>query len=298
MFLTDLLNKNENIKKLACESSTFSAYYDYWLNMLSQRAMRLFVWSNTDGIEPKEIEIALAMNGHAGITKYKNGLGVFMGNFAGNPTIYYDEYEKYSIHSPIYSKILTCKDDKDVVVISNNALRNSLYPLFNHYAMILAHIEVSFINTLINGRDAGGTPVVSNETQRQAVISYRNNLCNGKVSTILDPAFMGVEFKDTNKSTALSIKDLLECRENALNDFYSDLGVKTSWNKKGNMIVEEVNGNDSMLLLNISDMLDARKRGCERVNARFGTNWSVELSKELQYSNYTNGGVENEKTDL
>ena len=74
----------------------------------------------------------------------------------------------------------------------------------------------------------------------------------------------------------------METRENLLNAFYSDLGVKTAWNKKGNMINEEVEANNSMLLLNISEMLDQRKQGCEKVNKLFGTNWSVEISPEIE----------------
>ena len=149
---------------------------------------------------------------------------------------------------------------------------------------MLAHIETTYINTLINGRDANGIPVVQNEAQRQSVIAYRNNLCEGKVTAITDPAFLGVEFTANKAATTININELQESRDNILNDFYSDLGVKTTWNKKGNMIREEVNGNDSMLLLNISDMLTARERACEAVNAKYGTNWKVELSPELQYT--------------
>ena len=48
------------------------------------------------------------------------------------------------------------------------------------------------------------------------------------------------------------------------------------------MIQEEVEANDSMLLLNISDMLDSRKKGAEKVNTMYGTNWSVKLAEGLE----------------
>ena len=70
---------------------------------------------------------------------------------------------------------------------------------------------------------------------------------------------------------------------NILNNFYADLGVKTTWNKTRNMIREEVNGNDTMLLMNISDMLATRKSACESINRKYGTNWSVTLAPELEY---------------
>ena len=49
------------------------------------------------------------------------------------------------------------------------------------------------------------------------------------------------------------------------------------------MIQEEIQANDSMVLLNISDMLESRKRGCEMVNNLFGTNWTVEKVSILEY---------------
>ena len=67
-----------------------------------------------------------------------------------------------------------------------------------------------------------------------------------------------------------------------MDSFYNDIGVKTGYSKKGNMIQEEVEANDSMLLLNISDMLDSRKKGVEKVNAMYGTNWSVKLAEGLE----------------
>lgn len=288
MFL-NFYDKNEKMKK-SIKEATFNDFYNYWKNMLLQRAMRLFVWHNIS-IEQKEIESALLLNGHGVVTMHDGKLAVFMGNMSGKPTIYYDEFEEYVIHSPIYSKVLTIKDNKDGVLMSNNSIRNALYPLITHYAMLLSHVELTYINTLINGRDASGVPVVQNEAQRQSVINYRNNLRDGKVTSISDPAFLGVEFHGLKNSTAISIIDIQEARDNILNNFYADLGVKTTWNKKGNMIREEVNGNDAMLLMNISDMLANRKLACEAINSKYGTNWSVTLAPELEYDRGDNNDV-------
>lgn len=42
-----------------------------------------------------------------------------------------------------------------------------------------------------------------------------------------------------------------------------------------------------MLLFNITDMLEARKRSAERVNKLFGVNWSVDVSPEINYQEKT-----------
>lgn len=290
------INNCESIKKLAKNGMTFSVGYEYWKEILIERAMRLFVWKNTGEVPAKEIELALMLNGTAGVTKkYKNELSVFNGQLCGNPTRYYDEYEQYSVYSPVYAEILNV--NKDIVVISNNTCRNSIYMLAHRYAMLLAHTEVTLADTLINERQGGSVPVAGRENEKTAYEEYRNNLCNGKVGAIYDPAFLNMDFKEINNKTNSNIKDLMEVRENLLQSYYSDLGVKTSREKKGNMIEEEVNANDSMLLLNLNDMLEQRKIGAEKVNAMFGTNWTVDISEELKYNEIMEGDESNERND-
>lgn len=281
MNIYDYLGKSLKNKRLAKESFTFQFLYECWLQHLVERAMRLFVL-NTDPVPSKEVVFCLLLNGTCGVTdKYKGMLGAYNGYYCGTPTIYYDMYEDYAVHSPVYADVL--KVDKDVIVIDNNACRTSIYPIAHRYATMLAHTEVSIVNTLVNGRDSGGIPIASTEAQKQAIQNYRNSLFNGKVTSILDPAFSGVKFAGVSKNTALSVGELMELRTNLLSSYYNDLGVKTSKEKKGNMIVEEVNANESMLLLNISDMLHSWELGFDKVNDKYGTEWTVELAPELNY---------------
>lgn len=296
MVLDYFFENCKSINKLAKESMTYSVGYEYWKKLLIERAMRLFVWKNTGVVPAKEIEIALMLNGTAGVTnKYKNKLSVFNGQLCGNPTQYYDEFEQYSVYSPVFSDILNV--DKDVVVINNNTCRTRIYNLAHRYAMMLAHTEVTLTDELINMRQGGSVPIAGRENEKTSYENYRNNLANGKIGAIYDPAFLNMDFKDINSKSTNSIKDLMEVRENLLSDFYNDLGVKTSRDKKGNMISEEVNANDSMLLLNINDMLEQRKIGCEKVNKMFETNWSVDICEELKYNENMKGDENNETDD-
>lgn len=305
MFINNMTNYNKHFakSKLAKESYTFSVAYDFWVETLFERCMRLFVWKNTGDVPPHEIEAMLLLGGDCGVTKkYKRKISVFGGQYSGTPTQYYDIFEDYSIHSPLFAG--TFKVGKEIEVIWNNSCRNSIFPLVHRYAVMLAHLEVSFINTLINGRDSGGIPIASTETAKKSIEAYRNSLCNGKVMPIQDPAFSGVEFIGVDKNTVLNVKELMEARQNLLNAFYNDIGVKTAHEKKGNMIVEEVNANDTMLLLNLQDMLNSRKEGAERVNKLFGTNWEVDVAEELKYDEEDDSygiqperAMESERTD-
>ena len=284
MFIKNLALTNAQFgkTKLAKESYTFSIAYDYWVETLFERCMRLFVWKNTGDVPPHEIEAILLLGGDCGVTnKYKNKLSVFSGQYSGSPTQYYDIYEDYAVHSPVFSSIL--KVERDVAVIWNNSCRNSLYFLVHRYAVMLAHLEVSLVNTFVNGRDSGGIPIASTETAKKSIEAYRNSLFNGKVMPILDPAFSGVEFVGVNKNTVLNVTELMQARKDLITSFYNDIGVKTQNEKKGNMIVDEVNANDTMLMLNLDDMLSMRKKGAESVNKLYGTNWEVDLAEELKY---------------
>ena len=282
MFFDEYLKNNTNIKRILKTSGTFEAGYDYWSNYLSERVLRLFKWNgpDDDGVPQRELEIALMFGGSCGVTdKYKKTLSVFSGEYAGGPTQYYDVFKQYSVHSPVYSAILTI--DKNVAVGRNNNVMNSALPLIHRYAMMLAHTEVSIVDVLMDGRTSS-VPIASTPAQEQSLIEYRNALCNGKVKPIRDPAFSGVQFIDLKGDIGLELKDLVETRENLLNSFYSDIGVKTAWNKKGNMIQEEVEASDGLMLFNINDMLECRKRLCEDVNRMYGTNWRVDITDELK----------------
>ena len=73
-------------------------------------------------------------------------------------------------------------------------------------------------------------------------------------------------------------------REKILKSFYSDIGVRSAFEKRSNSVEAEVEADTSLLLLNLSDMLDSRKKGAEEVNKLFGTKWNVHIAKEIDYS--------------
>lgn len=298
----DSIIKNANLNRLSKSASTFAANYRFWINYLFERTMLLFKWENLSkdpdvfglSLSQKEIEIPLMANGMCAVYSGKETKGEplpFFADFSGEPTLFYDTKKSLSISSPIFSGVFEI--GTEVALIGNTSTYTSLYPLINRYAILLAHMEVSLINTLINGRDSGGIPVASTESQRQSIMAYRDSLCTGKVGVIMDPAFLGVDFKGISKNTTLSVLELVEAMDNTLEGFYNAIGVRTTWKKKGNMIQEEIQANDSMVLLNISDMLESRKRGCEMVNNLFGTNWTVEKVSILEYKE----DGENEQTN-
>lgn len=304
MFLTNYLNidskEGKKISKLARESCTFNAFYEYWRDNLFERIMRLFVWENTYsiddngkvvGIKPKEIEQRLMLQGHCGITKIleeKTPTAMF-GNFYG-VSKYIDEKPNYMVRCPIYSGSRTI--GKDIVVIDNNSLRNPCYDLVHHYALMLAHAEVTFIDTLVNARDCGGVPVASTEKQKQSITEYQGKLFNGQYGVVTDAGNLGLNYLGSDRKTNQNLMDIVTTREKLLKSFYSDIGVRSAFEKRSNSVEAEVEADTSLLLLNLADMIKSREDGAKAVNKMFGTNWNVHIAEEIDY------GDENERVQF
>ena len=280
--MLELYENKEYFEKLSKGACTYNALYGYWREQLFERVMRLFVWDNTNEVQPKEIEQRLIIAGHCGITRLprEKELTAMFGAFFG-VTKYFDEFTSYTVHCPIYAGTRTI--GKNIAIISNNAERNAVLPLIHHYAQLLAHAEVTFIDVLINARDNNGIPIVMTEKQKQSVMAYQAQKFNGQYGAIADPSAMGVNYTQATNIQASLFKEMWETRNNILKEFYSDIGIKAAFDKKSNTIDAEVKSDNSLLLLNIKDMLDYRERGCEDVNKLYGTNWTVKVSDEINY---------------
>ena len=287
-FLNEFLVTDEGrkITKLAKDSCTYNVKYAYWRDSLFERVMKLFVWENTGNLKPKEIEKRLILNGHCGIANYEGELTAFYGSFYG-VTKYMDEWTNYIVRCPIYTA--EKKIGTDVVVIDNNSLRNPTFELVHHYATMLAHTEVSLINCLINTRDSGGVPIASTEKQKASIKEYQNQIFNGKYGVVTDVGNLGITYAGSDRKTQQDLIDIMETREKLIKSFYSDIGVRSAFEKRNNTVQAEVEADTSLLLLNLADMLRCREKACEEVNKLFGTNWSVHVAKEIDY------GAENQR---
>lgn len=268
---------------------TYPDFFRYWRDNLFERLMRLFIWENTGSLEPKEIEERLYLQGHCGIANYDGELTAFFGSFFG-PTKYYDEFTGYNVHCPVYSNTYTIGND--IVVINNNSIKNPSIEHVDHYAYLLAHAEVTMLMQFVEARDSGGVPIAENEKAKQSLMNYQKSKYNGKINVVSDLAGIGVNYLGADRKTQISIAELWEVRKNLIRSFYSDIGVRASFDKKSNAVIDEVTADTSMLLYNVSDMLEERKKGAEAVNNMFGTSWTVRLSDEIDYN------TENQPEDL
>lgn len=278
-----LENMKKDLIEWDLEACTYPAFYRYWRENLFERMIRLFVWENTGNLDPKEIEERNILQGFAVISQLPNEeeLTAFFGSMFG-PTKYFDEFKQVNINCPIYSGTRTI--GRDAIIINNSALRNPSYMHVHHYATMLAHTEVTLIDMLVEARDSRGVPIVKNEKQLQSVRSYLKKRFIGKVGdAVTDSGFMGIEFAGSDCKTSQDIQGILETRNKLLRCFYSDIGVRATFEKRSNVNSMEIDGDTSMLLLNVSDMIRQREKAAEEVNKLYGTNWSVHIAEEIDY---------------
>lgn len=276
MYLTKYNDKL--IRKEEKEQLTTINSYNYWCNMLFEKSVRIFEWHNLP-FPQKEIETRLIYDGYCGFVKDDiKGLMVASGSMSG-VTEYFDEFTEFTYASPT-ARGGSKKIGKECVIINNNSIRNSLYPLICRYASMLAHTEVTLKCALLNARY---TDVFSTDSQgtAESIKAFHQKIYDGEEDVIVDDSLISSLENKANANTKTSIKEILETRNEILKSFYNEIGVRYMKDKKERMVVPEVDNDAQMLLLNIKDMERERKKAVEEINKIFGTNIEVHLSKEF-----------------
>lgn len=264
-------------KELSIKNNKIYDFYDMWKELLFERCMRLFIWDGVD-FPSKEIEQNLLIFGFTCVTRNKYGMLVCARCTFYQQKVFYDEY-KYCTYNLPYE---TGKReiDKDCIIIDNTKIRNSLYPLIHHYALLLAHVDVSLQSELVNLR-SGKTAIAKNPAVAESVNEWYKKLYEGETMAIKDDFLSSVAIESTTHANN-NLINLMELRKELLNSFYNDIGIRTSSEKRERMNIPEVSLDLGVLLVNIDDMLDCRKTACEKVNEMFGTNWTVRKSIEYE----------------
>lgn len=300
MFLKNVYEdmKNDNFYDFilwdSADSSTFNMRFLFWRDHLFERMIRLFVW-NCDPIHQKEIEQRLILQGYCGIAPFKGGeLTAFYGTLSG-VTKYIDERKNYIARCPIWTNTFTI--GKDLALISNNQLRNRSFDLIHSYAVMLAHADVSLIMAMINHRTDAGVPVAKTEKHKASIRNLQKKVFNGEFASLTDIGDLGLEFVKVSAGNSEDLTKLYETRRNLIKDFYADIGVRSAFEKNNNTVNAEITSDYSFLLLNVMDMLNSRKEGCEEVNRIFGTSWSVDLAPEVKQIMEERRNEDNENED-
>lgn len=278
--------------------------YDYWYFKLLDLLINMFEYRNLPaGISKRDLELNLLITGHATIIAKKDGT-----MFTPLTSLYgYDEY--YQPTKAVFANpvVITSKEytiGEDCTVVYNNSLQDSIFyvkadsglnTFIQRYARQLADIESTINIYTVNSR-LTSIPVSNDNAVMESLKSFFKNLTIGKRAIVTDSSiienFRNVDINRTGIKDG--VNDWLIARDKILEQFYRDLGIRMTNQKKAQVNTDEVESNDQLLLISSDDMLKARKKGYEETNNMFGTNIEVRLNPLYDIKNVEEGGNNNE----
>ena len=294
MFLTDLINiaklygrqrrsveLNKKIYESMCDVSDVAAGYDYYRNFLFEKLIKIFKYEGLPATIPQDaLEDYILRFGISGVvdSEYgqvavpttKHGVGL------------YPHYEPSATWAtPLVEGYGTIGED--IIIFKNNSYELSCESIVNRYARMLADADSTISNTMYNLRK----PMIPAFPSEEGAESYKafevaNRL--GQTDAVIDKAIIGQMqmYPSAGTIAPSTMNDLITARQDILRMFLAEIGVSTANEKRERMTEEEVNANAQMLLFNIRDMYDCRKKAVEDMNRLFGLNASVRLSEEYE----------------
>lgn len=248
------------------------------------RTQSMFKWSGLPGTIPADyLEQYLQIIGVCAITKVDGNLYAFYGGLGGEPDIYYQP-TIFTVSNPALNFSKELKIHEDCEIIKNDSFYKGLTPLNKKYASQLAENELSLNMASINTR-IEQLLLVKDDATKEAADKFIQDLADGKLASMSDKSFFdeGTKTLPMTKGSTNSIGDLIEYEQYIKASWFNELGLNANYNMKREALNSaESSINDDILFPLIDEMLEERKKGCERVNALYGTNISVELASSWQ----------------
>lgn len=267
----------------------------YWSDVLFEKCCRIIEWEGLEeyNIPQIEVELMLMRYGHFILTNdNKWGMVAVAGSMHGC-TPYAYQYRKYT-YAAVECDGGTRTIGEDCVLFQNTSMRTPIVNLIRRYAALLAHADLSLQSALINLR-AVDVYSAENDASAESVRSVLNSIEQGKPNVIVDKSLLS-EIKNVanTRPSNNGVKDSIDAQEDILRNFYRDIGIRSTKDKKERMLEDEITSDEQLLLFNIGDMLNTRKESAEKAYKMFGKKLTPRLSKEFEL---ITEGVYNEQND-
>ena len=283
-------------KKSVKAQMTFLPCFKYWERVLLEYACRLFSYEGLpDRIPAHEIDMIAYLRGYCPlVTVAEGGKQVWIAaNSSGmyGLTDYLDMFTKVNFNTPLHYGERTI--DKNCVIIPNNSLKTPLIWRIDHYATLLAHTDISLVAELVNNREVDIMEAI-NASSAEALKEQYSKRYDGIPSAIVNKGFSQYQHNFVSGRSQEQNEKLWQLRNNIISGFLEEIGIKKSFDKKERQITSEIQADDEMLTLNITDMLECRQKAFDKFAELSGI--KVTVSTNIDYTNYDEGGVDIEKT--
>ena len=212
----------------------------------------------------------------------KSGLFAFRAVFSDKPDIYLRP-TSVIVANPAMEQSLTLKIGEECEIIKNDTFAIGLLPMHYRYAEQLAENDISIRSAQINSRIR---TVIATHTdkEKESAEDYLAQIEAGEIGIIAESAFLdGIKVHQAGSAPPNGIIQFIELQQYLKASWFNEIGLNTNFNMKREYLsAEEIAANTDILLPLVDDMLFNRQQACERINAMFGTNISVEKNSSWE----------------
>lgn len=252
------------------------------LQMLN-RTQSMFRWTGLPDTIPSYIlERYLQMSGDCIFYKYNGELYVFTGGAGGEPDVYYRP-TLYTIANPALNISKQLKIDDECIICLNDSYHLGLMPLFSEYATKIVETELSIDIATVNARIISLISA-SDDRTRASAAKYIDDIRRGEPGIIAETPFLdGIRSQPLSTGSDNTIKSLIELLQYHKANWYNDIGLSSNYNMKREALnTGEASINNDILLPLVDDMLRCRQVACDKINAKYGLEVSVELNSSWE----------------
>ena len=281
--------------------SDVSAGFEYWFFKFLGFALSIFEYENLpESIPSRELELLLILQGYATPFYDNRGLPVAV------PTNIYGYDKYYTPNSGTYGNAIiptktlyfqnNAEHTQNAVLMFNSDLHTNIFYLWSdgallsliqRYARRMADLEASENIYTVKTR-FGNAPVGSTDSVRNSIKNFVDKIRVGKFDTITDDSIINCfRTVDFGNNTNENLMSFAAARDKIIEQFFRDIGVKMSNQKKAQVTSNEIESDEQLLLISIDDMLKTRKQGLDDFNRFFHTNATVRINPKYDRANFS-----------
>lgn len=277
----------------------FQRQYDFNFKWLLSKVMSIFIIDGGDNVPTVDkdyVKMQLILDGGVMFTrempKGNGDLYAVEGNIGGEPDEYYIPV-LWTASNPILGGAQLYRKDfkmhkQNGVLITNtkldrtmlNVLDGGLYGLIQQTATLLADNIISINCCQINSRVIAFA-IADSEPLELAARETLQLMYNGSPYQVLRSDMVDkLQISPlTNTNIAATLAQLMELQSYIIGSFLQSIGISANnVRKKERMITDEIQSQNNIVAISVTEMLESWTAGFKEVNEFFGTDFSVRLN--------------------
>lgn len=277
----------------------FRKNFDFYFKWLTNKVMSCFIISDeapsekTASINWDYAKMNLILDGQICITDFNEKLYACIGNRGGVPDEYYVPTQ-FIIANPVLGSkqveidvdgvvIYNTKIDRFMFTGSTMIFATGLCDLIEQTATLLSDNIISINCSQVNARV---TTFFTADSEAQAAageVTLKKMYAGKPYQVLRGDLLEKIQVNPVNVSASgQNITELVELHNYIIANFFQSIGIKSNnVMKRERLIRDEIESQDDFLQVSILEMLSSWQDGLDKVNAIYGTSFSVKLNPVL-----------------